>query len=215
MAVTYYFAPSWFITFGIVFEALFAIILITISLTAYRFYQVSKQYKLKLFSLAFGSIALYYIIKSLINANLIASENISRAQLLDLGQLSLAAHIFFMLAGLIILLYISLNLKNNRLFSLLILIIFVTAFVSRNNITIFYVISTILLAYITLHYYEIYKKKPQHNTLLVCIAFLLLLLANLDFILTSVHSIFYVLGHFIEFTSYLLFLINLILVFKK
>ena len=215
MAVTYYFAPSWFITFGIIFEALFAIILISISLIAYKFYRVSKQEKLKLFSLAFGSIALYYLIKSLINANLLTSGDITRAQLLDLGQLSLFAHIFFMLAGLVILLYISLNVKNSRLFSLLIVIIFLTAFISRNSIAIFYSISTVLLSYICLHYYESYKKKPQRNNLIVFIAFLLLLIANLDFIFSIQHPILTVIGHFIEFTSYTLFLINLIFVLKK
>lgn len=215
MAVTYYFAPGWFIKLGIIFEALFAIILIIISLTAYKFYRVSRQEKLKLFSVAFGSMALYYIIKSLINADLLASKNITRAELLDLGQLTLVANIFFMLAGLIILLYISLKIKNNRLFSLLIIIIFVTAFTSRNNVVIFYIISTILLSYLTLHYYECYKKKPHKNNLIVLFAFLLLLIAHLDFIFSIYNPILFVIGHFIEFISYSLFLINLINVFKK
>lgn len=215
MAVTYYFAPAWFITFSIVFEALFALILIAISLTSYRFYKVSRQEKLRLFSFAFGSIALYYIIKSLINANLIASESIPKAKLLDLGQLSLVAHIFFMLAGLMILIYLTLNVKNNRLFTLLTLIVFLTAFMSRNSVVIFHVISSVLLGFISLHYYESYKKKPHQGNLLVFIAFLLLLLAHLDFIFSISNPIFFVIGHFIEFTSYLLFLINLIIVVKK
>ncbi|MBS3149648.1 hypothetical protein J4455_03050 [Candidatus Woesearchaeota archaeon] len=215
MAVTYYFAPPWFINIGIIFEALFAIVLIAISITAYKFYRVSRQEKLKLFSAAFGSLALYYIIKSLINADLLTSNNLTRDKLLDLGQLTLVAHIFFMLAGLIILLYLSLKVKNNRLFSLLIIIIFVTAFTSRNNVIIFHVISTILLSFLSLHYYESYKKKPHKNNLIVFIAFLLLLLANLDFIFSYYSPILFVIGHFIEFISYLLFLINLINIFKK
>lgn len=215
MAVTYYFAPTWFIKIGIIFEALFAIILIIISLTALKFYRVSKQKKLRMFSAAFGSIALYYIIKSLINADLLTSDSLTRAKLLDLGQLTLIAHIFFMLAGLIILLYLSLKIQNNRLFSLLIIIIFVTAFVSRNNVVIFHVISTILLSFLSLHYYESYKKKPHKNNLIVFFAFLLLLIANLDFIFSYYDPILFVVGHFIEFTSYLLFLISLINIFKK
>ena len=44
MAVTYYFAPPWFINIGIIFEALFAIVLIAISITACFFVLTPAPY---------------------------------------------------------------------------------------------------------------------------------------------------------------------------
>ena len=124
------------------------------------------------------------------------------------------AHMFFFIIGLVTLAYMTLKIKDLKAYFLFAAIAIGALFFSSNKLYFFYVISSILLIYISFFYLRNYLQSKKANALIVFIGFLFLLFAKIHFIFSVDHGAFYVAGHLLEFVAYALILINFINVIR-
>ena len=215
------FCPNWFFQYSIFFELAFAIITLFVSLQSFKIYKLSKEKSPMLFGIAFLLLSFSYFIQSALNIGILykLSQNVdvlhNISQVINLGVNALFTHMIFTIAALVLLVFITLKTKSTKTFILLLTISLLPIYLGRDPVHTFFVLSSTFLVFITYHFLRNYLKNKQIPTFLVFIAFLLLLLSDIHFILSINHKIFYVLGHFLELFAYLFILINLIWVLKK
>nr|MCK4929463.1 hypothetical protein [Nanoarchaeota archaeon] len=213
--------PEWFLGYDIILELAFAIITLIVSIYAFKIYKLSGQRQSKFFGIAFLFISIAYFIQSFLNFVILSklNENICRglkiASVNFLNSIGIYAYIIFFGIGLITLTYMTLRIKSAKIYSLLLIIILLSFLSSSNTLYLFYLLSSVLLIYIFIHYLMNYLKNKQAKTLLVLVAFAFLLFGSIHFIFSVNHGLYYVIGHFLELIAYLFILINLILVVKK
>jgi hypothetical protein len=214
-------APVWFFGFDIMLELVFAIICLMVSFFAFKLYKESNQRLIKLFSLSFLLISISYFVQSIINFLILSkiNENICSMlkfhSVLIFNQIGMLIHVFFLTIGLSILFYTTLKDKRKKILWFLIIISLVAVFFSKNYFQMFYLIATIYLGFISIHYIQNYLKIKKIRILLVTLAFILLFFGHIHFLIMSNSSILYVIGHFLELIAYIFILINLYLVMKK
>lgn len=216
-----YLVPSWFFGYDIVFELAFAIITLVVSIFAFRIYKLTDQRQSSLFGISFLFISISYFIQSFLNFAIISrlNEGICRVMNISsvniLNNIGIYANMFFFISGLLTLTFMTLKERSMKSYSLVVVLILLSLVFGSFKLHLFYLLASILLIYISVHYFWNYIRNRQLKTLIVFIAFIFLLSSTVHFIFSVNHSAYYVLGHFLELVAYLLILINLILVVKK
>jgi hypothetical protein len=213
--------PRWFFGYGVAFELIFAIITLAVALYSFKVYKLSNQNQPRLFGIAFLFFSISYFIQSILNYFIISeiAQNISTVMKLQsvtwFNAIGLYVHMFFFIVGLVTLAYMTLKIKSPKTFALLIIMFLLTFFLIDDKIPLFYVMSSLLLIFISIHYLLNFVENRKPRNFLVLVAFLLLLFGNLHFIFAVNHTIYYVIGHFLDLTAYILILVNLLLILKN
>lgn len=216
-----YLISGWFFGWGIIFKLFFALISLSVSLYAFKIYKLSKQNQPKLFGFAFLFFSLSYFIQSFLNFAIISKLNQNICDFLKiqtvetLNILGMYTHMILFMIGIVTLIYMTLNITNKKLYSLILTISLLFILIPQNNLYAFYLLSSIFLIYIFTHYLSNFLKNKQTKTLLISTAFAFLLFGNLHFIFAINHALLYILGNFLELIAYLLILSNLILILKN
>jgi hypothetical protein len=216
-----YLIPDWFFGLDVVFELVFALVTLMVGLYAFKTYKLSDQRQSKIFGLAFIFFSISYFVQSFLNFAIISKlgesicNTIKLQSVTTFNLLGIYFHMFFFITGLITLVYITLKINNIKTYFLLLLVSFLSLILSFNRIYWFYVLSSLLLVFIVVHYFSNFSKNKRFKTLLVLIAFIFLLFSHLHFIFSVNHALFYAIGHFLELIAYILILINLLLILKK
>jgi hypothetical protein len=216
------FSPEWFYQYSILIEFAFAVVSLIISLLSLRIYKKTCENSVKLFGIAFVFISLSYFIQTAINFLILSkmNENVSRfiklQSVLLFNNAGMIVHIFLMTIGLALLLYTTtFKAKEPKLLWLFILLSLLGIFLNENLLFMFYLFSTIYLAFISWHFLSNFLKNKKATTMFVAIAFIFLLFGNFHFIISVNHHLFYVIGHLLGLFAYILILANLYMVFKK
>ena len=213
--------PEWFFGYDILFEFAFAVITLIVGIYAFKIYKLSDQKQSKFFGIAFILISISYFIQSFLNLAIISKLNEGICKALRISSVNLFnsigtyVHMIFFILGLITLTYMTLKIRSPKTYSLLSVVILLSLLFSSNKLYLFYLLSSVLLAYIWIHYLINYLKNKKPKTLLIFGAFVFLLFGSIHFIFSVNHGLYYVIGHFLELIAYLLILINLLLVVKK
>lgn len=214
--------PIWFHGYDIVLEIVFAIIALLVAYYANKINKIAQTHESKLFAEGFFFITASYIILAIINfAAIFAIKTASIkspvriSDLITLGEFGVLISISLFLIGLIILAYMTLHYRNKRIPILMIIPVLIALLLSYNKLFLFYTIAAFLLLYITIYYFQYYLKRNNLNTLLILIAFLLMFIAKINFIVSLSQPLFYAVGHIFEFLGYSLILISLIRVIKQ
>ncbi|NQU78304.1 hypothetical protein HQ545_00895 [Candidatus Woesearchaeota archaeon] len=213
--------PSWFFGIDIALELAFAVITLAVGLYSYKVYKLSGKNQVKTFSIAFSLISVSYLIQSITNFLILSklNENVCRAfniaSINTLNNIGFYAYMLFFTIGLLTLTHTTLRSKNERIYPLMFAVTFLAILFSTNQLYIFYLLASTLLTYMVWHYFQNYIKNKQTKTLIVLVAFVFLLFGRLHFLVSVNHSLFYMIGHFLELVAYILILINLILVIRK
>ncbi len=213
--------PGWFYGYDILLEFIFAIVTLVVSYFSYKIYRLTDENKLKLFSLAFLFFSISYTIQSLLNLKIlgqISNRAISMFELMSINSfnaLGIFAQIIFFTVGLITLLYMALDLDNKRVYFLLLLITLPILFFSSNSLFLFYLLASIMLAFVAIFYFQNYIEKKSIKSLWVFIAFDFIFLGQIHFLFSLNHALYYVLGHFLEFAAYVILLVNLLSISKN
>lgn len=214
-------APDWFIGYDIFLELAFAVITAFVSWHAFKVYKITSQNKSRLFGISFAFISISYFMQSFLNYSIVSNLNQNICEAIKLNNLVLLnnvgalIHTVFFIIGLLTLVYMTLNIKSQKAFLLLGAIIFTALFYSAGTFLAFYTLSSILLLFIVVHYFENYLHHKQLKTLLSLAAFIFLLFGSVHYLLSVNHAVFYVISHILELIAYLLILADLILVVKK
>ena len=195
--------PNWFFNYSVILELAFAMITFTVGLFAFKINKLSEEKSAKLFGISFIFLSLHYFIQSFINFSIVSTLNKNICNLMkiqDINTLNIIgaySHMLFFIIGLSTLTYMTLKIKSRTAYILILILPLSSILFSENKLYVFYIISSIFLIFITMHYMKNYMKNKQIKTLFILIAFIFLLF-----------------GHFLELIAYLLILLNLILVLK-
>lgn len=210
---------NWVLFCSIGMELVFAIVTFLVAMYAFKIYKIACQREQKLFALGFLSIALSYLLWFILNLSAINKLNVSTnifeiKDAIGLFSFGAYAHMILFLAGLSMLVYITLKVENMRPLALIFSISILPLLIGPNAAVIFYAISVIFLLYLASHYFFEYFDNKNSHLITMLISFLLLAVGNFSLIIGIHKYQYYVLGHISSFAAYLLILINLILVLK-
>jgi hypothetical protein len=211
----YRIAESFFF-YNDIFNALSILVSFAISWLAFRVYRLTKQRKTVMFSLAFLLIGISYcFLFSPFILHLMSEAPPGPPPL----PFSLPMPFFILsvlyLVGVALLLSTTLKTWQVSIPLTLFLLSAVGLFMAPNPLIGLHVFSTVLFAFITLHYLINYLKHKDVSRLTVFIGFLCLLVGNAVLIFTRRDTLFFTLGRIVELGGYIAFLIDLLLVLRR
>ncbi|MBS3066540.1 hypothetical protein J4205_01830 [Candidatus Pacearchaeota archaeon] len=214
-----YYIPNWFFTTSIVFEIIFAVVTALVAFLSFKVYNLSKQNEFRLFGLGFTFISLSYIIWSLINLFLLDQLNesikvLSFQQFVSLGALGIYFYMLLFIVGLVTLNYTTLKEKNKSIYIIILLTSLVGIVTSFNKGFTFQILSSILLAFLLIHFAYQVKRNKNIKSILVFAAFLALVVSHIIFIFSTTQYVYYVAGHIFELIAYILILVRLSIIIK-
>ena len=214
-----YVIPEWFFIYNIILELVFGAISLAVGLYALKIYKWTLERQPKLFGISFLFISISFFVQAILNIILCSKLHLERIIQLTtfnmLTSLGTYLHIIFFLIGLVTLVYLTLDIKSFRAYSLLFILVMGSLIVTSYKLNIFHIFSSILLLYIIGHYLVSYLTHRQIKNLIVLVAFVLLFISHINLIFSLSSGIYFVIGDIIGFVGYVLILINLILVTKK
>ena len=220
-------SPTWFFGYSTVMELAFAIIALVLALFSYKIYKLTDQRQTKLFSASFFLISFSYAVKSVFNfvGLYLVNDFVCSPTGPDLGAivgklgalnfLGSYAQMALMLVGLSTLLYMTLGTKDKRMLLLMICLSIVSMLFTANIFYSFYVLSALMLAFISRYYVRNYISNRKPSGVLTAAAFILLTVGSVIFFFSVDNPMFFVIGSIFEFAAYVLILINLFTVLRK
>ncbi len=220
-----YLISQGFFGFNLLFMLIFAVITLLVSIFAYRIYKLTKQNQLRLFSIAFLSFSISYILRAAVNfipRHLSCIEDAGPCQGLGpLGRTPIFPsiteniHVVFFMLGLVLLVYMVLKIEDKRILMLLAGAVSISLLFTPRHLLVFHLTSFFLLWFIVVEYYKNYKRHKQSQPFIVLAAFVILLLGQLSLIFSVFNPFFFMAGRVAELLCYLLILTNLLLTLKK
>jgi len=216
--------PDWFLGKDVLIEFFSFIVLFIFSILAIRSYKLNKNRNFLYLGWGFGLIGLAQlaavITKLVLYYDIGPSQAIGNAiitsQILSSVDIFYYAGFFFQrfltLCGLYVIYRLPRKKKSIGDYFLVLYFILLSSILSTGFYSLFHITSLLLLLLITNNYYQIYKKNKFVNTKILIVAFSMLALSQLIFILSTIDALF-VLASIIELISYigLLFLVIKIL----
>src|SRR3990167_7463061 len=216
--------PDWFLGKDVFIEFFSFIVLIIFSILAIRSYKMNKNRNFLYLGWGFGLIALAQlaavITKLVLYYDIGPTQAIGNAiitsQIVSSVDIFYYAGFFFQrfltLCGLYIIYRLPRVKKSVGDYVLVVYFILLSAILSTSFYYLFHLTSLFLLVLIVNNYYQVYKKNKFVNTKILIVAFAMLALSQLIFVLSQIDALF-VLASAIELISYLglLFLVIKIL----
>lgn len=211
--MTHIFSPQWFLRFDIGIEIFSFIVLLIFFYISIRNYRINKNKKMLFLGIGFLLIALAeastILTKFVIYYPTTLTRTIGNIIVTiktykvfdDLYELGFFLHKLLTLAGLYII--YRLPLKKMSFGDVIIATFFViiSALVGQTISFVFHFVTIILISLIIINYLNIYKKNKLDNTKILILAFTILLLAQLAFVLSSG---LYVLAQILQLIGYLI-----------
>lgn len=207
-------SPAWFQGIDGLFEFFSGVVAFLIAFASWKAYKLTNEGRFKMFSLAFGFITLSFIAR-LITAMSVLIETAEdtfepvKLQLNELeGLFSLGrfAYVLLVLAGYLIIVVLSLNIKSQRTIALLSIMTLILALLSHQSNVLIGSILLLFLLFISIHFFENYKQKKTAGAFLTFAAFVLLIVEAICFILGKVNPAVYVGGYIVRSVAYMLLL---------
>jgi hypothetical protein len=213
--ITSYIIPKWFAGFSIIMEILFGIVSALVSAFAYKIYKISNEKNIRMFSIGFLFIFISYVLRGIINL-FIVSQLTGDVRTINLDHLQSAAligvylHMAFFIIGLITIFYANIKTNKKESYFLMLGLGLLSVFTYIGYIAAFHLTAVLLLLFINYHYAKDYIKNKNHRTLLVFMAFILLLLSHAAYLTPDIEIQVYVISHFLELIAYFLILFSLL-----
>jgi len=208
--------PSWFFGVDATLEAIVAVIAFLVTVASLRVYRLTKEPKYGWFTASFALLTLSFLARALTNT--IVEELLFKCPTQYLPYvfyLGYLTHIILALVSFLMLFTVTQRIENKSVIALLYLILIPSLVLSSSYFLSFYGLSFAILLFITLAYYQNYKKVRNSASLLVFVAFLLLTLAQAFFLLEAVNDLWYVLAQGSQALSFLLILLVLLTIKLK
>jgi hypothetical protein len=219
------FTPDWFLGADVLIEIFSFAILLLFFILAIKNYKLSKNKNSFYLGFGFFAIALAEIFTILTKLILYYDTNFTQ----QIGDLIITykvvksvdifyyagffLHKFFTLMGLYIIYKIPSKKGTAQDFLLAAFFMIISALFSNFFQYVFNLTSLLLIGLIITNYTEIYNKNKSENTRILIIAFALLALSQMIFILSSL-NILYVIGQSIQLVSYIILLVLIMRIIK-
>ncbi len=227
--MAYVFGPTWFYGIDYIFDLVSVIVGLLISYVAYKTYRYTSQKKYFYFSASFFLVALAFISKILatipvyskelkvetVGLVTVTSQAINKVTWINQFGISIARLI--MLFAFLILVLVSLKIKDKKIILLLIYLLIISTTLVSASYIVFHVTLFLMLGILFLSYRRNYLKVKSLNAKMVMYSFFALLLSQVFFIFEGLVKNFYVVGESIQLVGYLMLLIAMIrmLLLKK
>lgn len=217
--------PDWFLGKDVIIEVFSFIVLFIFSFLAIRNYKLNKNRNFLYLGAGFALIALAQlaavVTKLVLYYDIGPSQAIGAAiitaQLVSSVDIFYSAGFFFQrfltLSGLYLIYRLPRNKKSVGDYALIVYFILISAFLSKGVFYLFHLTALVLLVLIFDNYHALYRKNKFVNTKILLVAFGMLALSQLIFILSNIELMF-VLGNIIELISYTILLILIIRIMK-
>ncbi|RMD57614.1 hypothetical protein D6825_03500 [Candidatus Woesearchaeota archaeon] len=216
MLSVYLHRPQWFLGVDASLELLAAIITLAVTIAAFRLWRVVKTQKYATFTASFALLSAAFFVRSItdtiLEGILLKVSNEIGAKIFLTGYIT---HIVLSLTAYLLLIGVTLKIKDMRVLSLIGFILVPGLFLSSSYYTSFYGLSLIMLAYITQAYWKNYKKCHRSSACLVFTAFFLLTTAQAAFLLEPYNEIWYVAAHLSQMLGFVSLLAALIKTLMK
>jgi hypothetical protein len=217
--------PDWFIGKDIMIDIFSFVVLLIFGILAYRYYKLSKNRSVLYLGAGFGLIALAQLAailtKIVLYYDFDLTQEIGKAvitsQVVSSVDFFYYAGFFFQRVFTLLGLYIIYRLPREKKsigdYALGIYFIFISAFLSKEFFYLFHLTALFLIILIVENYWRIYKENKFFNTKILILAFSILALSQLIFVLSKIEILF-VLANTIELISYTIFLALIIRIWK-
>ncbi|MEK6840576.1 MAG: hypothetical protein AABX79_01335 [Nanoarchaeota archaeon] len=219
------FTPDWFIGKDVTIEIFSFLVLITFTIIAYRYYRLSKNRNILYLSSGLGLISLAQLAtiltKLVLYYDLGPSREIGEAlitsQIVNSVDLFYYAGFFFYsfltLLGLFIIYKLPRERKSIGDYLIVVYFALISSFLNSDVFYLFHLTALFILILIVEKYFLIYGENKFFNTKILIVAFSILALSQLIFILSEI-DILFVLGNVVELISYSIFLALIIRIWK-
>ncbi len=217
--------PDWFLGKDVLIEGFSFIVLLIFSFLSIRNYKLNKNRNFLYLGIGFALIALAQlatiITKLVLYYDVGPSQAIGAAiitsQLISSVDIFYSAGFFFHRLLTLLGFYVIYRLPRHKKSILdsfvIIYFIIISALLDKGVFYLFHLTALVLLVLIFDNYHALYKKNKFVNTKILLIAFGILALSQLIFILSNV-EIMFVLGNIVELISYIILLILIIRILK-
>ena len=206
-------------------EVLIIIVSLIIAYNSRKIYKLINDKSYKYFSYAFLAITLSFIFKILSNLTIVHRVRIVTANFVYTGLaqmqyiqlvkfLSYIAFKSFNILGFLLLFLVITKTEDKEKAFLFFYLGVISVLFSIYFDFVFHLTSIVILLFLVIHYYDNHKKVNNKNSKIVLIAFSIILLANLFFVFSEVHSLFYLIGEVLLLFGYMSLLINQIKIMR-
>ncbi|MFT4312176.1 MAG: hypothetical protein ACMXYF_03020 [Candidatus Woesearchaeota archaeon] len=200
--------PQWFLSYGIIFEGIFFLLLLFASMSAFYVYYLCKSQQSKFLGIGFGLLALAHASHGLYGILFIASF--------------LYMYMILYLLGIVTLAHMTFRIQNYSVLVLLSALVLTPLFIFGLNLTVFNSLSAALLLFMVAYYYSRFiTKYKQLGAISKCrvrsvfSTFILLFLARSLYAIAFSSPAIYITGHFLELFAYFIILTNILLVWRR
>jgi hypothetical protein len=220
-------SPQWFYGIDSCIELLSVIVAFIVAAYGYKVYRLSQQKKYKHFSTAFLLIGIAYLFKiisgfviyqKVIVQQMIGPYMISRVMVEPVTWVHTYSHTIFRLLSLfafLILIIVTLEIKNKPTMILMVYFMVLVAVVSIYAHILFYLTQILLIALLLHHFYHNYLKHKSCQALYVTLAFLGIFISNTVLTFMMYDPKIYVIGEMFQLLGFGLLLYAFILVKKN
>lgn len=208
-------SPAWFLRFSTFSEIIFAIITLLLAYMAFKAFKMTKTRVTKLFTYSFGFMSLSYVAFAtthffeLTSLNKAICSVFTFIPLYFFNLLGIYSHFFFMMAGLSVLVYMTFRVPKSEIFFTLLFGSVISVFVSKSVFVVFFTLSIIYLAIVFTYYVKLYLRKGSPGNFKMMLAFLLLIIGNIFYLLSIGNASFFVGGEILVLLGYFTILYNL------
>lgn len=225
--MAYVFGPTWFYGIDYIFDLVSVIVGLLISYFAYRAYRYTSQKKYFYFSASFFLVALAFIAKILatipvyskelnvetIGLVTVTSHIINKANWINALGISIARLV--MLFAFLILVLVSLKIKDKKIIALLIYLLIISTTLVSESYIVFHVTLLMMLSILYLNYRKNYLRVKSFNAKMIMYSFFALLVSQVFFILEGMVKQFYVIAESVQLIGYLTLLAAIIKMMVK
>ncbi len=225
--MAYVVGPSWFYGIDYVFDLVSVIVGLLISFFAYRTYRYTSQKKYFYFAGSLFLVALAFIAKILATIPIyskelkvetvglvtVTSQVITKVAWINQFGISIARLV--MLFAFLILLLVSLKIKDKKVIALLVYFLIISTTLVSSSYIIFHTTLLLMLGILFLNYRRNYLKVKSANAGMVMYSFLLIVVSQVFFIFEWGVKYFYVIGESIQLIGYLILLFAMVKLLVK
>lgn len=184
--------PDWFLGFGLAFEVIFFLVTLGIALTGHQAYRFLHKEELKFHSIGFALLALSYLALIVSSASYIAYN-----AHMTISWIAIHAHAFLFLAGVMMLLFSYLHIKDNATRGLLMMLtLAVIAVFNRPTSTMqdltFYLLTAAMIGFIVIRLARQCTCTHKNTATLVLAGFTLLFVGQVLLALATHNSTLFV-----------------------
>lgn len=219
------FTPDWFKSFDVLIGGFSFLVLVAFFILAYRTYKLRNNKNSLYLGIGFLLIALAEIATILTKAVIFYDTSFTQ----QIGNAIIVYHVlrsvdtlyyagFFFhklltLLGLYLIYRIPLKRKAGTDAILIVMFLIISAVFGTLFYFVFHIVAIVLLSMIVHNYYKVHVKNSLVNTLVLLIAFSILLASHVILMLSNL-TLFYVLGQGLELASYVIMLYLMIRILK-